>query len=58
MDYMHTGSRLAVIPSLMENAPYTVLECLVAGIPFLSHAVSICSYARPLHNPGMSQDTL
>jgi len=37
MDYMHAGSRLAVIPSLMENAPYTVLECLVAGIPFLRH---------------------
>lgn len=39
MDYLRSGSRLAVIPSLMENAPYTVLECLVGGIPFLSHPV-------------------
>ena len=39
MDYMHSGSRLAVMPSLVENAPYTILECLVAGVPFIASAV-------------------
>ena len=24
MDYMRSGARLAVLPSLMENSPYTV----------------------------------
>ena len=28
--------RLAVIASRMENAPYVVLECLAAGLPFLA----------------------
>jgi hypothetical protein len=27
---MRSGARLAVLPSLMENAPYTVYECLVS----------------------------
>ncbi|RMD68225.1 MAG: glycosyltransferase, partial [Gammaproteobacteria bacterium] len=30
---------LAVIPSLVENAPYTVLECLEQGVPFLASEV-------------------
>jgi glycosyltransferase involved in cell wall biosynthesis len=30
---------LAVIPSLRENSPYTVLECLHHGIPFVASAV-------------------
>ena len=30
---------LAVIPSLMENSPYTVLECLHHGIRFIASAV-------------------
>eukprot|EP00899_Mesostigma_viride_P005769 jgi/Mesvir1/15193/Mv06430-RA.1 len=36
VDYMHSGSRLAVMPSIMENSPYTAVECLVAGIPFIA----------------------
>lgn len=31
--------RLAVIPSLLDNSPYTVLECLVQATPFLSSNV-------------------
>lgn len=33
------GARLPVIASRMENAPYTVIECLAAGRPFLAPAV-------------------
>jgi len=34
--YLGEPGRVAVIASLVENSPYTVLECLVAGIPFIS----------------------
>lgn len=36
---LQAEGRLAVIPSLVENSPYTVLECLGAGIPFLAARV-------------------
>jgi len=36
MNYLKRPLRVAVIPSLMENSPYTVLECLCEGIPFLA----------------------
>jgi len=39
MDYIKGGARLAVMPSVMENAPYSVLECLVAGVPFIATKV-------------------
>ncbi len=39
MEYLNGAGRLAVIPSLMENSPYTVLECLGAGIAFLASGV-------------------
>ncbi len=39
MRFLMNPGRLAVIPSLVENSPYTVLECLGAGIPFLASAV-------------------
>lgn len=35
-DYLAGNGRLAVIASRMENAPYVVLECLAAGLPFLA----------------------
>ncbi|MDB5414362.1 MAG: glycosyl transferase family 1 [Rubritepida sp.] len=35
-DFLAGPGRIAVIASVMENSPYTVLECLVAGIPFLA----------------------
>jgi O-antigen biosynthesis protein len=37
--YLAQPGRLAVMPSLMENSPYTVLECLMAGMPFLASRV-------------------
>ncbi|WP_185981919.1 glycosyltransferase [Skermania sp. ID1734] len=39
LDYLAEPGRLAVIASLAENSPYTVLECLASGIPFLASAV-------------------
>lgn len=35
-EYLAGPGRLAVIASRMENAPYVVLECLAAGLPFLA----------------------
>jgi glycosyltransferase involved in cell wall biosynthesis len=37
--YLAAGNRLAVIPSLVENYAYTVIECAVNGIPFLASRV-------------------
>ncbi len=39
MAYLRQPHRLAVMPSLVENSPYTVLECLCARIPFIASAV-------------------
>lgn len=36
MDYLQGEGRLAVIPSLVDNLPNTVLECLGAQVPFLA----------------------
>lgn len=37
--YLREGRRLAIIPSLGDNAPHTVLECLHGRIPFLASRV-------------------
>lgn len=37
--YLKSGNRLAVIPSLDENFPYTVLECIIENIPFVATKV-------------------
>jgi glycosyltransferase involved in cell wall biosynthesis len=34
--FLHQGGRLAVIPSLVDNLPNAVLECLSTQIPFLA----------------------
>lgn len=34
--YLAEHGRLAVLPSRIDNLPYTVLECLAQGIPFLA----------------------
>ncbi|WP_439515819.1 glycosyltransferase family 4 protein [Oceanibaculum nanhaiense] len=34
--YLAAPGRLAIMPSLIENSPCTVLECLLDGIPFLA----------------------
>lgn len=39
MTYLRWPHRLAIMPSLVENSPYTVLECLCANIPFVASAV-------------------
>ena len=39
LEYLRQKNRLAVIPSLLENSPYTVLECLGAGISFVASRV-------------------
>jgi hypothetical protein len=36
VEYLRQKNRLAVIPSLMETSADGVLECLVAGIPFVA----------------------
>ncbi len=39
VSYLCGEGRLAVMPSVADNSPYTVYECLVAGIPFLARDV-------------------
>jgi glycosyltransferase involved in cell wall biosynthesis len=39
LNYLGQGGRLAVIPSLADNLPYTVIECCTHAIPFLAAAV-------------------
>jgi tetratricopeptide (TPR) repeat protein len=39
MNYLRQKNRLAVIPSLFDNSPYKVLECLEAGIAFVASRV-------------------
>ena len=36
MDYLQGNGRLAVLPSLVDNLPNTVLECLGAKVPFIA----------------------
>ena len=39
LEYMAKGKRLAVMPAIMENSPYTVRECVLAGVPFVASRV-------------------
>lgn len=39
ISYLRDKRCLAVTPSLVENSPYTVLECLEEGVPFLASRV-------------------
>lgn len=39
LTFLEGDGRVAVIPSLVENSPYAVLECLLRGIPFLASVV-------------------
>ncbi len=39
LEYLRGKGRLAVVPSILENSPYTILECLGAGIPFVASRV-------------------
>ncbi|MBY0526020.1 MAG: glycosyltransferase [Gemmataceae bacterium] len=40
MGYLRAGNRLAVIPSLAESYPGTVIDCTVNGVPFLATSAS------------------
>lgn len=39
LDYLRGPGRLPVMPSVADNSPYTVYECLVARLPFLARNV-------------------
>ncbi len=39
LGYLATPGKVAVMPSIMENTPYTVVECLNLGIPFIASDV-------------------
>lgn len=39
MGYLSGPQRVAVLPSRLDNLPYTVLECLGAEIPFVASAI-------------------
>lgn len=46
--YLRGPDRLAVVPSLVENSPFTVLECVVEGIPLLAADVGgVAELLRP-----------
>ncbi|HUI64055.1 MAG TPA: glycosyltransferase, partial [Bacteroidota bacterium] len=36
MRYLLTGDRIAVMPSLTDNSPNTIYECIAAGVPFIA----------------------
>jgi glycosyltransferase involved in cell wall biosynthesis len=37
--YLSQGDRLAIIASLSDNSPFTVIECMTNGLPFLASQV-------------------
>ena len=39
VNYLRQPNRLAVIPSLNENSPYTVVECIERGVRFIASRV-------------------
>jgi glycosyltransferase involved in cell wall biosynthesis/GT2 family glycosyltransferase len=47
LEYLAEPGRVAVIASLVENSPYTVLECLYKGIPFV--ATDVGGIAELIH---------
>ena len=49
LEYLGQPGRLAIIPSKIDNLPYTVLECLGSGIPFVAAATGgIPEMIRPV----------
>lgn len=47
VEYICGPGRLAVMPSIADNSPYTVYECLAAGVPFLARNVGGISEFLP-----------
>lgn len=46
----HLQGRVAVIPSLAENSPFTVIECLALQLPFVGSDLS--GIAELIHEEG------
>lgn len=38
ISWLIENDALAVIPSVMDNAPYTIVECIALGVPFIARA--------------------
>jgi glycosyltransferase involved in cell wall biosynthesis len=55
LGYLQAGGRLAVMPSLADNSPCVVYECMEAGIPFIS---TRGSGADELIDPGSWDDVM
>ena len=36
LEWMGQNGRLAVMPALIDNSPFAVKECMIAGVPFLA----------------------
>jgi glycosyltransferase involved in cell wall biosynthesis/GT2 family glycosyltransferase len=47
LDYLQQPGRVAIIASLVENSPYTVLECVLERIPFI--AADVGGIAELIH---------
>jgi len=48
LEYLREPSRIAVMPSIVDNTPYTVYECLFSSIPFIASDIpSIASIIAP-----------
>lgn len=48
LEYIREEGRLAVMPSITDNAPYTVYECLYSSTPFIaSNIPSISALVHP-----------
>lgn len=50
--YICGPGRLAVMPSIADNSPYTIYECLAAGVPFLARDVGGISEFLPDNGRG------
>jgi hypothetical protein len=48
LEYLREPTRVAVIPSIVDNTPYTVYECLFSRVPFIASDIpSIASIITP-----------
>lgn len=59
LEYLSEDGRLAVMPSVADNSPYTVYECLKAQIPFIARNVGGIPELLPqeAHNSCLCSDT-
>jgi glycosyltransferase involved in cell wall biosynthesis len=55
LDYLHRPGRLAVMPSIADNSPCVVYECMERGIPFVT---TLGSGAEELVHPDCWPDTM